>query len=320
MDADLLSSAIANFDKDDLIAMSETFSEIEQPESREVEIAAEALVDMLEVDAVEAAKLCEPIMLKVLKRRPGLLETFDVRLLTQPDAIDLIGIASSQKAISNLLRRILSLPPSTEASTTVSQHAILAFDRAIDLSISGELNEEWGEMFKRLVDDILPHGLATLVSGSDRTAHGLSLLGFPIYGSPSAAIWSEGLGDAAVDDRSWARSTVDAYLLLLCLRDGIAQTIPILTKTLPRIRYMAIHDMLSPEARELLNRRLPSIGDSWDFNKRILKILRKANRDAIDVRPIVSQLSLTEEELNYVFGDNDEESHSFPLMRFFWPW
>jgi hypothetical protein len=320
VEADELSRLVASYDKDDLIAMAEGLSDLEHPVSREVEIATEALVATLDVDAVETAKLCQPIMLKLLKRRPELLETFDVNLLTLPQAIDLVGIASSPKAISNLLRLILSSPPSEEASITASQHAELAFGQAIDLSISGNLSEAWGGLFKRLVDDILPHGLAKLVGGSERAAHGLSLLGFPINGSPSAAVWSEGLGDAAYDDRSWARSTVDAYLLVLCLRDGIALTVPILANTLPRLRYMAVRDMLSPDARALLDGRLPSLGDSWDLNKRILKVLRKANRDAIDVGPIVSQLSLTEEELSYVFEEDDAKSISFSLARLFWPW
>ena len=195
VEADQLSRVIANFGKDDLIAMAEGLSEIEQPVSREVEIATEALVATLDVDVVETAKLCQPIMLKVLKRRPDLLETFDVEHLALREAIDLISIASSPKAISNLLRRILSSPPSTEASATASEHAELAFGQAIELSISGDLAEEWGVIFKQLVSDILPPGIATLVGGSDRAAHGLSLLGFPIHGSPSAATWNEGLGD-----------------------------------------------------------------------------------------------------------------------------
>jgi hypothetical protein len=148
----------------------------------------------------------------------------------------------------------------------------------------------------------------------------LSLLNFPVHGSPSATVWDEGLGDAADDDLSLDRSTVDAYLLALCLRDGIAQRVPILVKTLPRLRYMAVNDMLSPDARALLDRRLPSIGESWDLNKRMLKVLRKANRDAIDISPVVSRLSLTEQELSYVFEEDDEKSYPFPLTRLFWPW
>lgn len=320
VEADQLSSIITSFDKDDLIAMAQGLSEIEQPFSREVEIATDALVAALDVDVVETANLCQPIMLKVLKRRPDLLETFDAERLAPREAINLISVASSSKAISNLLHRILSLPPSHEASATVAEHAELAFGQAIDLSISGDLAEGWAGMFEQLVNDILPHGIAMLVGGSDRAAHGLVLLGFPIHGSPSVEVWDEGLGDAANDDRSRDRSTVDAYLLGLCLRDGVAQTVSILAKTLPRLRYMAVHNMLSPDARALLDRRLPSIGESWDLNKRMLKVLRKANRDAIDVSSVVLQLSLTEEELSYVFGDDNEKSHLFPLTRLFWPW
>ncbi|MFN3171238.1 MAG: hypothetical protein ACE37E_11155 [Hyphomicrobiales bacterium] len=320
VEAEQLSRVIASFDKNNLIAMAQGLGEIEEPLSLEVEIASDALVATLDVDAVETANLCQPIMLKLLKRRPDMLEIFDVERLAPREAIDLISVASSSKAISNLLRRILSLPPSHEASATAAEHVELAFGQAIGLSISGDLAEGWEGMFKRLVNDILPRGIAMLVGGSDRAAHGLSLLGFPIHGSPSAAIWDEGLGDAANDDRSWDRSTVDAYLLGLCLRDGVAQTVSILAKTLPRLRYLALHDMLSPDARALLDRRLPSVGESWDLNKRMLKVLRKATRDAIDVGPIVAKLSLTEEELSYIFGDDDKNSHSFPMTRLFWPW
>ncbi|MGR3481666.1 GAP1-N1 domain-containing protein [Salipiger marinus] len=320
VEADELRRVIASFDKDDLIAMAEGFSEVEQPVSREVEIAADALVATLNVDVVEIANLCKPIMLKVLKHRPDLLETFDVERLAQREAIDLISVATSPEAISNLLRRILSSPPSEEASAAASKYAELAFCEAVELSITGDLGEEWEEVFIQLVDDILPHGIAMLVGGSDRAAHGLSLLGFPIQGSPSAAAWNESLGDASNDDRSPDRSTVDAFLLGLCLRDGVAQTIPILAQTLPRLRYMALLDMLSTDARALLHSRLPSISESWDLNKRMLKVLRKANRDAIDIGPVVSQLSLTKEELSYVFGEDDEKSYPFPLTRLFWPW
>ena len=52
----------------------------------------------------------------------------------------------------------------------------------------------------------------------------------------------------------------------------------------------------------------------------MLKVLRKANRDAIDISPVVSRLSLTEQELSYVFEEDDEKSYPFPLTRLFWPW
>lgn len=320
VEADQLVRIIGSLDKHDLMAMAAGLSEIEQPVSREVDIATDALVATLNVDVVETGNLCKPIMLKVLKHRPELLETFDVERLAQYEAIDLISVAKSPKAISNLLRRILSSPPSEEASAMASEYAELAFGEAVELSITGDLGEDWKEVFMGLADDILPHGIAMLVGGSDRVAHGLSLLGFPIHGSPSAAAWNDGLGDAANDDRSLNRSTVDAYLLALCLRDGVAQTIPILAKTLPRLRYMALLDMLSTDARTLLDSRLPTIGENWDLNKRMLKVLRKANRDAIDIGPVVSQLSLTEEELSYVFREDDEKSFTFPLSRLFWPW
>lgn len=318
--ADELNHVIANYGKKDLISMADGFIENEKAVSREIEIATDALVAALDVDVVETAKLRKPIMIRILKRRPDLLETFDVERLALREAIDLVSFASSSKAISNLLRRILSSPPSQEASAAASEHVELAFGQAIDLSIRSQLAEEWKEKFKLLADEILPHGMAALVGGSDRAAHGLSLLDFPMHCSPSAIIWSERLGDVANEDQSGDRSTVDAYLLALCLRDGITQTVPILARTVPRLRYMAVHGMLSPGARALLDRHLPTTRESWDLNKRMLKVLRKATRDAIDVGPVVSQLSLTDEELSYVFGEDDEKSHSFSVTRLFWPW
>ena len=78
--------------------------------------------------------------------------------------------------------------------------------------------------------------------------------------------------------------------------------------------------MLSSDARALLDKNLPSVDESWDLNKRMLKVLQKANRDAIDVSPVVSHLSLTNEELSYIFAEDDEKSYPFPLARLFWPW
>jgi hypothetical protein len=320
VDADQLSGVIANFGQGDLIAMAQGLAEIEQPASREVEIATDALVAALDFDAVEIAKLCKPIMLKAVRNHPDLLETLDVANLSLRETTELLRIASSPKAISNLLRSILSSPPSEEAIAAASEHTELAFGKAIDLSISGDLGEGWELIFKQLASNILPSGIVTLVDSSERAAHGLSLLGFPIQGSPSAVTWKKALGDARNDDRSWDRSTVDAYLFVLCLRDGLAQTVPILAETLPRLRYMAAHGMLSHDAHELLDKRLPSISASWDLNKRMLKVLRKANHDAIDVSPIISRLTLSKEELSYIDEDDEEKSNPFPLTRFFWPW
>ena len=320
IDADQLKRIIFNFSQQDLISMAQGFSENEASGSLEVEIAMDALGVALDVDAVEIAKLCKPIMLKALAHRPELLESFDVKHLTPHEAIALISANPSTEAISNLFRRILTSPISDEASSVVLEHTEVAFGQAINLSICSDLSEEWREMFKSLADSILPHGISMLEGSSDRAAHGLSLLGFPLHASPPAAIWIDSLGDAASDDWSWDRSTVDAYLLVLCIRDGIGQTVPILAETLPRLRYMAVHDMLSPDAHAILDKRLPSVRENWDLNKRMLKVLRKANRNAIDISPIVSRLSLTKEELGYIFGSDDEKSYPFPIARLFWPW
>lgn len=320
IEADKLSSVIVGFEKSDLIEMAQSVREIKEPLSREVEIATDALVSVLDVDVIEASSLCRPLMLKVLKSRPELLETFDVKLLTLPEIIDLIDSAITKKAISNLLNGILLSSPSQAAISAVAEHPRLAFEQAIELSIRGDLVEEWESVFTRLADDILPQSISILAGTSDRGAHGLSLLDFPMHGSTSAAEWNEALGDAAIEDRSKHRSTIESYLLCLCLRDGVAQTIPILAKTLPRLRYMAINNVLSRDARLLLDKHLPPLSDRWNLNKRILKVLRKANREAIDVTPVVSNLALTEDELRYVFEDDEEITNYFPLARFFWPW
>ena len=83
---------------------------------------------------------------------------------------------------------------------------------------------------------------------------------------------------------------------------------------------MAVHDMLSTDARALLKRRLPWLRDSWDLNRRMLKVLQKANRDAIDIDPIVSRMLLTKEEISYVFKEDDEKIYPFSLTRLFGPW
>jgi len=68
----------------------------------------------------------------------------------------------------------------------------------------------------------------------------------------------------------------------------------------------------------LLDRRLPYLSDTWDLNKRLLKLLRNARRDGTNIEGLIGPLALSEVELLYVFDDDHDDLKAF-ISRFFWP-
>ena len=320
VEADELRDAIVALDQNELIAIAVALATLDQQPSREVEIATDAMICALNRAVFEAAGLPTPVVLKIFRRRPEFLETFDLSGIGILDVIDLLDLTAQPTAVANIFGRILSETASHAARAAVERYPAAAFAQAIRCASIGLLHPDWTRVFGRLTEKILPDGLRLFAGGSKQAALGLRVLDYPIQGSPPATVWFDVLGDALEGDVSQDRSTIDAFLVALCLRDGVAGTITIILKTLPRLRFMAVNGALPFEAEKLLDVHLPSVSDGWDFNKRLLKILRKANRDGADIEAGIAGMMLTKDEINYIYNQGDEKSFPFSLPSFIWPW
>lgn len=92
----------------------------------------------------------------------------------------------------------------------------------------------------------------------------------------------------------------------------------IVGEVLPRLRRVALANGFSDRTRAFLDRRLPYLSDTWDLNKRLLKLLRNARRDGANIEGLIEPLALSEVELLYVFDDDHDDLKTF-ISRFLWP-
>lgn len=107
---------------------------------------------------------------------------------------------------------------------------------------------------------------------------------------------------------------------MLSTRAGVAESLPLIAEVLPRLAASCVCKRVSKQSEVIRQASIiPDVSDSWDFNKRLLKVLRQAARDGADVSSVVNLLSLTEEEAAYALDVSDDESR-FNLAGLFWPW
>lgn len=258
-----------------------------------------------------------PFVMHVLGMRPGLIEGFDATRLDEADILTLLEAAPDGSAVARLLSVLLTRPPSEQSRSSIVSRVSEAFVEAVRLSQDGTLHEKWRQVFPSRARDTVALGLSEL-RGVRAVSHAVALIDFSTEhdAKPSAFVKAADLpGPSAFDAE---RTDLDVYLLVLCIQRDVAKTMPIVADVLPRVRNVALDNGFSDRARALLDRQLPYLSANWDLNKRLLKLLRNARRDGVDITAVVDSMSLSKEELLYVFDEDSDDFASF-MARLIWP-
>jgi hypothetical protein len=157
------------------------------------------------------------------------------------------------------------------------------------------------------------------LAGVQNVSHALQLLDFPLDAPIIASEWEQAAKRDGNSGSPLDRIFVDAFLLVLSAREGLDKNRYLVAAVLPRLRQAAFANAFPSTVRSFLDRHLPDVSDSWDFNKRLLKVLRRAAHERIDVSSVVSSLSLTDEEAAYALDASSDEFR-FDLSKLLWPW
>lgn len=258
-----------------------------------------------------------PFVMQVLGMRPGLIEGFDATRLDEAHILTLLEAASDGSAVARLLSVLLTRPPSEQSRPSIVRWVGDAFVEAVRLSEEGTLHEKWRQVFPSHARDAVALGLSKL-KGVRAVSHAVALIDFSTEhdAKPSAFVEAARLPGPSEFDAE--RTDLDVYLLVLCIRRDVARTMPIVSDVLPRVRNVALDNGFSDRARALLDRQLPYVSASWDLNKRLLKLLRNARRDGVEITAVVESMSLSKEELLYVF-DEDSDDFASIMARLLWP-
>ncbi|MGY4473531.1 hypothetical protein [Bradyrhizobium sp. USDA 3364] len=195
-----------------------------------------------------------------------------------------------------------------------------AIRSVIDAVRKGELHQSWrrpaANSRNALLDlDLLQHaaGLADVLTIARLTnlKHSIVTLG------RSSENWSTRWNSLQRDVPEQGVLDIESDLLVHALEEASQASWNLIGAILPALRATINAGPLGGNARQTLDRSLPSIGyDNWVINRRILLALHALQKRTIVNRPMLSSAGLIDIEADFVFTGPREE----PKRRtgFFW--
>jgi len=116
-----------------------------------------------------------------------------------------------------------------------------------------------------------------------------------------------------------SETSLMTFIMVLCIRHQLENTRQIAMEIMPDLRWRIVSGALSPEDEKMLGRWLPNVSDSWDLNKRLLKLLRQGYKRGANYDDLVWPLGLSEEEYAYA-TNQDPDNLARQVARMFMPW
>lgn len=313
-----LAEAVSSFASDDIPSLAAALDRFGWDESVDLKIVSDTIVGNITTDSFLDPAMPKTFVMRVLRQRPELIQACNLDIIRAADAVELLELVDDAPTQGNLIARIFAERPVGQSSSRIFTYPSLALHVAAEMHASGKLHHRWQETLSSQVNRIASAGTDDL-AGIQNVSHAIQLLDFPIYAPVDASVWAQAAKRDGNAGSSADRIVVDAFVMVLSTRAGVAESLPLIAEVLPRLRQAAFANAFPSKVRSFLDKHLPDVSDSWDFNKRLLKVLRRAARDGADVSSVVNLLSLTEEEAAYALDVSDDESR-FNLARLFWPW
>jgi hypothetical protein len=315
--ADELEATIGAFSQRDLTSAAVALGRSSESESNDAKKISAAVARAIEPNTLSDEVIPTAFVMHVLGMRPGLIEAFDASRLDEADILTLLEVAPNRSAVTRLLSVLLTRPPSERSRSSVVRWVGEAFVEAVSLSLAGALHGSWRQVFPAHARDALAVGLGE-IKGARAVSHAVALIDFSTEHDATPSAFVEAAEQPGPNAFDAERTDLDVYLLVLCILGDVAKTMPIVSDVLPKVRKVALENGLSDRTRALLDRQLPYLSANWDLNKRLLKLLRKARRDGVDITAVVESMSLSKEELLYVF-DEDSDGLAAIMSLLFWP-
>jgi hypothetical protein len=311
-----LEAAVGTFGQHDLKRAAIALGQFPDPSAQGAEMIAEAVSRVIEPDALSDEAVPKSFAMGVLTMRPQLIEGFDATRLEDDDILALLEIATSKPAVGRLTATLMLRPPSEQSKTFIGRWIGEAFVEAARLSMENDLHRKWRKIFPLHTREVIAKGLSEL-NGSRQVSHAVALIDFSIEHDAKPFAFVEAANRTGPSAVEAEQTDLDVYLLTLCSRWNLVKSIQIVADILPRLRMVALADGFSERTRALLDRQLPYLSEGWDLNKRLLKLLRNARRDGADIDRLVESMSLSKEELLYVFDEDSDDFKSI-MARLLW--
>ncbi|SMF60656.1 hypothetical protein SAMN02982989_1094 [Xaviernesmea oryzae] len=257
------------------------------------------------------------LALEVVMRRPDLLSFETLGRFSDENLLSLLDLDLAETETVEILRAILSRAPSTKSVELLEHFPQACLRLAVEAQRRGSLSGEWRSKLNESSELLVPFvaGLAT----SQDLVDAARAMSFPLNPSDAPGIWMDAFKIHRNQLDKEGETTMMTFIMVLCVRHRLESTRRIAIEIMPDLRRRIVSGMLTTEDEKMLARWLPNYSDSWDLNRRLLKLLRQGYKRGVNYDDLVFALHLSDEEYAYA-TNQDPENLVRQVFRAFMPW
>ncbi len=257
------------------------------------------------------------LALKVIAQRPDLISLETVGRFADEDLSSLLDLNLPESGTHEILRVIFSRAPSTRSVELIGRLPHACLKLAVEAQRRGKLSGQWRSMLNENSELLVPYvaGLSTAQDLVD-AARAMS---FPLNPSDAPTTWMEAFNVYRNQLDKEGETTMMTFIMVLCIRHQLENTRRIAGEIMPDLRRRIVSGMLTTEDEKMLGRWLPNYSDSWDMNRRLLKLLRQGYKRGANYDELVFALHLSDDEYAYA-TNQDPENLVRQVFRAFMPW
>ena len=277
----------------------------------------EALLPSFTQAVLVSEAVPEWMVFNVLAERSDLIETGVLQRLNSQRLVDMLDLDLTDESLHRILRQLLQLPPIADSAAVLQRLPLPALNAAIGLFQESVLESGWRALLHDYSEELVSH-LPALNDG--RAAFSCAkMLSFPLPPNDAPSIWYSIFEQFRGDfDRS-TQTTQLVYVFVLCIHHGLEKNRRIAAQVMPELRARVMSGGLSTDDEMMLGRWLPHHTDSWDINRRMLKLVRQAYKRGSRLDDLVTGLGLSDSEYAYA-TNQDPDNLVRQVFRVFMPW
>ncbi|MDW5312996.1 hypothetical protein [Rhizobium sp. PL01] len=277
----------------------------------------DAILPSLTSESLETDELSVRFVFEALKRRPVLISEEAIKRLSSDDLVALLATTGADLETYEILRALFQRSSDEISTSVVAEFPLLSLEAAVELVREERLHDEWHSVLRENSATLVTYVPEMLNGGAALDA--ARIMAFPVEPRNAPDIWFDVLKRYGQHLDHAAETTLITYLFVLCVRWGVEQHRQIAAQIMPELRARIVSGNLNGEDEKMLGRWLPHHSDSWDLNKRLLKLLRQEYKRGSNFDDLVALLGLTSDEYAYA-TNQDPENLTRQMLQMFMPW
>lgn len=273
----------------------------------------EALAHCLSTEILASDRFPAELLVPYMQRQSDLIAHVVLERVSTGDLFDL-ALSITDEKLSLILRAIFERDREVAHGVPNAVRMEAVLEAAVELFQGQLLGRGWQRAFAEHAVDFLP--FVNELRSSSAVAACARLLEYPVGGPNAVQIWFEG---SRKNDLEYSDETrMLCFIFVLCIANGLATNRGVLADVLQMLRPRVLAGQLSQESQDLLSRWLPHHDRNWDFDRRILKLLRRHYKDGGNLDDVVAALGLSAED--FAYATNRDKEETLNLFKAFQPW